>query len=334
MQQTNTTAASKKDRPKVACVGIYILDVLGRTIDTLPKIQHSLIIDEIRMTVAGTAGGTAVDLARLGVDVLAVGAVGQDNAGAFVRFLLEREGVDVSGIVVKQDVPTSATMLPISSAGVRPAWHVRGANAEFNSEDLPWQALAEVDAVHYGGVSALPKLDGPASRELLSFARKRGAITTADCLGVKHPNALSVFAESLQYVDVFMPNRAEVALLTGLDSPHEGARALLDLGPRAVIVKMDEDGCYGLSQTTEFSIPAIPGKVVDSTGCGDAFCAGVIRGLTMGWDLTEAAWLGIASGTLTAGGLGSDAGLQDLDSLLSFLETNRDRSLLHDHITQ
>ena len=86
---------------------------------------------------------------------------------------------------------------------------------------------------------------------------------------------------------------------------------------------MDADGCFGVSAEGEFALPAIPGDVVDSTGCGDAFCAGVIRGLTLGRPLEEAAWLGIASGTLTAGGLGSDAGLRDLDSTLAFLDDHR-----------
>jgi sugar/nucleoside kinase (ribokinase family) len=310
-------------RPRVAAVGVYILDVLGRAIDVLPTTQTSLIIDEIRMTVAGTAGGTAVDLARLGAYVLAVGALGEDNAGAFVRTLLHQEGVDTGGLVTKAGVPTSATMLPISSAGVRPAWHVRGANVELSRADLPWDALAEVDGLHYGGVSALPGLDGETSRELLAFAREHGAITTADCLGVKRSDALTTFAASLRYVDVFMPNRGEVELLTGLSSPYDGARAILELGPGAVIVKMDADGCFGVTAEGEFSLPAIPGNVVDSTGCGDAFCAGVIRGLSLGWPLQEAAWLGIASGTLTAGGLGSDAGLHDLPSTVAFLEEHR-----------
>ncbi len=309
--------------PRVACVGIYILDVLGRAIDVLPTTQSAVIIDEIRMTVAGTAGGTAVDLARLGADVLAVGAVGADNVGAFVRTLLQQEGVDTAGLVVKPGVPTSATMLPISSAGVRPAWHVRGANAALGRDDLPWDALAGVDALHYGGVSALPGLDGDPARELLAFARSHGAITTADCLGVKRSDALAAFAAALPHVDVFMPNRDEVARLTGLSSPRDGARALLDLGARAVIVKMDADGCLGVTAEGEFALPAIPGDVVDSTGCGDAFCAGVIRGLSLGRPLDEAAELGIAAGTLTAGGLGSDAGLRDLDSTLAFLAARR-----------
>lgn len=241
-----------------------------------------------------------------------------------MRTLLRREGVDDGGLVARAGVPTSATMLPISSAGVRPAWHVRGANAELCRADLPWEQLAGVDALHYGGVSALPGLDGETSCELLAFAKSGGALTTADCLGVKRPDALATFRSSLRYVDVFMPNRAEVALLTGLHSPYDGARAILELGPGAVIVKMDAEGCIGVTPDREFALPAIPGDVVDSTGCGDAFCAGVIRGLTLGRDLEEAAWLGIAAGTLTAGGLGSDAGLRDLPSTLSFLAAHRD----------
>jgi sugar/nucleoside kinase (ribokinase family) len=313
------TDQTEKQRARVGCVGVFILDVLGRAIDELPTTQVALIIDEIRMTVAGTAGGTAVDLARLDVDTLAIGAVGDDNAGAFVRTLLAKEGVDVGGLVAKEGVATSATMLAISSAGVRPAWHVRGANAVLDRDDLPWDDIAQLDALHYGGVSALTKLDGEGSRELLAFAREHGVITTADCLGVKRPDALEVFTSSLPYVDVFMPNRGEATQLTGLSSPYDAADAMLALGPRAVIVKLDEDGCYVVTAEGSFTLPVIPGPVVDTTGCGDAFCAGVLRGLTLGWELPEAARLGIAAGTLTAGGLGSDAGLNDLPSTLEFL---------------
>ena len=58
-------------------------------------------------------------------------------------------------------------------------------------------------------------------------------------------------------------HRDEVAGLTGLSSPQDGARALRDLGAHAVIVKMDADGCFGVSDEGEFSLPAIPGDVVD-----------------------------------------------------------------------
>jgi sugar/nucleoside kinase (ribokinase family) len=309
--------------PRIACVGTYILDVLGRPIDSLPVTQQAVVIEEIRMTVAGTAGGTAVDLARLGADVLAVGAVGQDNAGEFVRTLLAREGVDTAGLVDKAGVGTSATILPISSAGVRPAWHVTGANSLLGPADLPTALLAEVDALHYGGVSALPGLDGPGSAALLRSAKAHGAITTADCLGVKRADALTVFADSFPHLDVFLPNRGEVAMLTGRESPREGARMLRDLGPTVVIVKLDSEGAFVVGPDGEFEVPPIPVPVRDTTGCGDAFCAGLLRALTLGWELEPATRLASACGAMTARGLGSDAGITDLESTLDFLREQR-----------
>ena len=59
-----------------AVIGLYILDVLGRPVDAIPEGGNVEFIDEIRLTVAGTAGGTVIDLAKLGLNCLAVGAVG------------------------------------------------------------------------------------------------------------------------------------------------------------------------------------------------------------------------------------------------------------------
>lgn len=309
-------------RPVVACVGVYILDVLGRAIDTLPTVQRSLVIDEIRMTVAGTAGGTAVDLARLDLQVRAVGAVGDDTPGEFVRTLLDKEGVDTAGLITRSGTPTSATILPISTAGVRPAWHVRGANAVFGPEDIADDALDGVDVVHYGGVSALPGLDGRPCRDLLARAKSGGAITTADCLGVKRDDALELLTPALPYLDVFVPNQDELRQLTGCSDVVAGARLLRDHGAAAVVVKMDAEGCYAVSDNGEFTVAALDVDVVDSTGCGDAFCAGLIRGLTFGWDLERAARLATVCGALTVGGLGSDAGIRDLDSTLAAARTH------------
>jgi sugar/nucleoside kinase (ribokinase family) len=282
-----------------------------------------VVVEQIRVAPAGTAGGTAVDLARLGAEVISVGAVGEDHAGRFLRLLLEEEGIDTTALTLKPGVQTSASVLPISSAGVRPAWHVRGANALLGRDDLPWHRLAGLDALHYGGVSALPGLDGAVATELLEAARAAGVRTSADCLGIKRDDAMETLRPTLPHIDLFMPNRAEALTLTGRSDPREAARALLDEGAGAVIVKLDDEGCHGIGPDGEFTHPAFPVDVVDTTGCGDAFCAGTIRGLTLGRSLEEAAWLGTAAGALTAGGLGSDAGVRDLEGTLAFLESQR-----------
>ena len=71
-------------RYDVSVIGLYILDVLGRPVTRIPDRGNVDFIEEIRLTVAGTAGGTVVDTAKLGLKSLAVGAVGDDEKADWV----------------------------------------------------------------------------------------------------------------------------------------------------------------------------------------------------------------------------------------------------------
>jgi sugar/nucleoside kinase (ribokinase family) len=305
-------AALRASRPRVACVGVYILDVLGRPVSELPVGQRALILDEIRITAAGTGGGTAVDLVRLGADVLAVGAIGTDHVGDFLKSLLDGEGVDTSALARRDSVQTSATMLPIHPDGSRPAVHVPGANATFNAADLPWAAIEACDVLHLGGLGALPALDGEPAATMLRRARAAGLTTTADCLGVKRDDALALMAVCLPEVDLFMPNDGEALQITGEADVTAAARRFRDLGAGAVIVTCGGDGALVDDADGERRLPAFEAPVVDTTGCGDAFSAGFMRGLSLGKSSADAARLASACAALVAQGLGSDAGEFDL----------------------
>ena len=97
---------------------------------------------------------------------------------------------------------------------------------------------------------------------------------------------------------------------------------MLALGTYGVAVTQGADGCLvawrGASGSA--ALPALPVDVVDTTGCGDGFTAGMLAGLLVGADPVDAAWLGVACGSLVATGLGSDAGIEDLGQVLDFLE--------------
>lgn len=319
--------AIRASTPRVACAGIYIVDVLGRPVTELPVGQHALILDEIRMTAAGTGGGTAVDLARLGADVLAIGAIGSDHVGDFLLSMLEQERVDTSGIVRRAGVQTSATMLPIHPDGSRPAFHVPGANMTLSAADVPWDAVAACDVLHLGGVGALPALDGAPAADLLQRAKAAGLTTTADCLGVKRDDLMDLLALCLPHVDLFMPNDGEALAITGESDVLAAARALhaLTHDGGAVVVKCGGDGALLIDAAGERRIPAFDAPVVDTTGCGDAFCAGTIVARAAGWSLDEACLLGAAAGALNMRGLGSDAGARDLDEALWFLAATPSR---------
>lgn len=305
----------------VVSLGIHILDVLGRPVTYIPPGQNLALLKEIRITVAGTAAGTSVDLAKLGMHVLAMGAVGNDEIGNIVINTMNRYGIDTTNLVRKNGVQTSATMLPIRPNGERPALHVIGANAALCFEDVNLQVIAGAQFLHYGGAPLLAHLDGQPASRVLQYARQHGVVTTFDMLGIAQPNVLALIEPCLPYVDYFMPNIDEARMVSGLHDRHDMIRFFLDRGVGTTIFKMGAEGSSIGTRDGETRIPAYKVPLVDTTGCGDAYCAGFITGLSMGWPVEEAARLGAAAGSLVATGLGSDTGIVNLEQTLAFMHT-------------
>ena len=125
------------DQMRAIVMGVHVLDVLVRPVETIPEGQGGELVEQIRITAAGSAGGTALDLSKLGAEVRSAGAIGSDAAGDMLVSLLERDGVDTSLLVKRDDVQTSASVLPIRPTGERPAFHVVGANATYGPDDAP-----------------------------------------------------------------------------------------------------------------------------------------------------------------------------------------------------
>jgi sugar/nucleoside kinase (ribokinase family) len=128
----------------------------------------------------------------------------------------------------------------------------------------------------------------------------------------------------LPFVDYFMPGLEEAVMMTGLTDRREVIRYFLDRGARHTVFKMGGEGSsiawLENGEVKELRVPTFKVPVVDSTGCGDAYCAGFIVGLSLGFDLEKAARLGSAAGALVIQGLGSDAGIVDLDQTLEFMK--------------
>jgi sugar/nucleoside kinase (ribokinase family) len=308
---------------KVVSLGIQIVDILGRPVTQIPEGQNVALLEEIRITVAGTAAGTSVDLAKLGAEVYAMGAIGEDELGNFLLSTMQRYGIDTSSLKRKPGVQTSSTMLPIRPNGERPALHVPGANGELVWEDLDLEVIADADFLHMGGTSLMPKFDGEPTRKVLEFAKQNGVTTTFDLVALQRPDLLDLIEPCLPYVDYFMPGFEETIMMCGLTDRQEIIRFFLDRGAKHTVFKMGEQGSsiayLENGRINETRIPCFKAPVVDSTGCGDAYCAGFIMGLSLGWDLAKAGRLGTAAGGLVIQGLGSDAGIVDLDQTIEFM---------------
>ncbi len=312
---------------KIATVGVHVLDTHVIGIESIPDGSDGQLVETIRMSPAGTAGGTAVVLSRLGAEVASYGAVGADPIATTLLALLEGEGVDVSGLVTKPDQQTSSSVIPVRPNGDRPAWHCIGANGAFTLDDLDLSLLDGCTHVHLGGPEFL---GGEAAGKLLAHARSIGATTSLDILAPGDPDMLAWIADALPQTDYLLPNDEQVLGFTGAASLEDGCRALVEAGAgcvaatagsRGAVVVARGDG--GVVEVVE--VPAYEIEVVDTTGCGDAFSAGFLRGLSLGGGLRSAADLGCATAAQVAQGLGTDAGSYTLASVQQFMTTTPTR---------
>jgi sugar/nucleoside kinase (ribokinase family) len=294
------------------CVGVHVLDVLVRPVESIPEGQGGQLVEEIKITAAGSAGGTAITLAKLGAEVRSAGAIGQDAAGEMLVALLEAGGVETSLLVHREGVQTSASVLPIRPTGERPALHVVGANAAYGPDDLTPDALERATHLHLGGPEFM---GGEAAARILAAARERDVVTSADVLAPGEMGVLEWIAPALSHLDYFLPNDEQVLGFTGADDLRAGCEALVERGVGCVAATRGADGAIVVDPGGAESVPAFDVEVVDTTGCGDAFSAGFLRGLALGRDAAGAARLGCAAAGLVAGGLGSDYGEFTLDDV-------------------
>lgn len=302
----------------VVTVGVHIVDILARPVDHIPEGQDTVLVDQIRMTAAGTAAGTAVDLVKLGNAVVTMGAVGDDELGDFLLAVLAKHGVDASRLARRPGEQTAASILPIRPDGGRPSFHVPGANLGVTMADLDVEALRSARAVHLGGVDVTFGLGDPAFFELLDELRADGVLVTMDLLS-ELPDLLGMARAFLPHVDYVLPNESQARLMAGESDVRAAAGALLADGPRGVIVTLGAEGSLVATADGYEQVAALKVEVSDTTGCGDAYCAGFVTGLLHGQDVPTAARWGTAAAALVATGLGSDAGITDLPSTLALL---------------
>ncbi len=299
----------------VAVVGVHVLDTHVLGVEAIPERSEGALVDSIRMSPAGTAGGTGVVLSRLGADVHSIGAVGIDPIADTLLALLAREGVDTSRVVRKPEAQTSASVLPVRPNGDRPAWHCVGANGVLTLEDIDLASVPGLTHVHLGGPEFL---GGPAAGELLAQAHALGCTTSVDVLAPGDPDLLAWIADCLPQVDHLLPNDDQVRGFTGETDLVAGARALVAAGAGCVAVTQGARGAVVVTADDACEVPAYAVDVVDTTGCGDAFSAGFLRGVALGLDSRGAAELGCATAAQVAGGVGTDHGTYDLGSIREF----------------
>ena len=286
--------------PRVLVVGDVINDILAVVRGPLRHGEDNTAT--IRTRAGGSAANQAAWLASLGVDVAFAGRAGVADA-AFHRQELARFGVEPH-LAADESAPTGSIVVLTGPDGERTMITSRGANLNLCQADAPAALLDGADLLHLTGYTLFEPGTRAVARGLIAEAGHRGIPFTVDpgsaaFLGDLGPGEFLGWTSTAA---VCFPNHDEAVVLAGRPDPGmaDPARLAAKLARHygVVALKLGPDGAVvaAAGETEPVKVPAVPALVRDTTGAGDAFCAGFLAAWLAGAGLQAAA----AAGTRAA----------------------------------
>jgi 2-dehydro-3-deoxygluconokinase len=247
-------------------------------------------VDAVRIGIGGAESNVAIGLARLGAEVTWLGRIGDDGFGDRIERELRAEGVEV--IAVRDDAAPTGVMIkerPTTDA-TRPVLYYRtgSAGSRITADDLAALAIPDAAFLHVTGITpALSPAAHDAALTAIAVATVAGVPVSFD---VNHRVSLwrdqdpvPTYRQIAAAATIVFAGLDEARLLVGSElGAAEAARAIAELGPTQVIIKLGADGCVALIDGEWFEVPAVPVQVIDTVGAGDAFVAGYLAELLAG----------------------------------------------------
>lgn len=294
----------------IAVVGSLNRDIVVR-VDRLPAPGETVTGTTVSQHRGGKGANQAVAAARLGCEVSLIGKVGADSDGTGYLRALVQEGVDVEGVHVDIDAPTGQAYIMVDAAGENSIAVVPGANGCLGAEDI-----ARMSAVMDRAGVVLAQLEVPLD------AVKAAARLSEGTFVLNPAPAQPLGRALLSLVDVLVLNTTELAVLAAANeapSTTEVVDQARRLEVQTLVVTMGADGAVVVVDGDATEIPSPSVEVVDTTGAGDAFCAGLADALGRGEELQDAVRWAAAVGAAATTKLGAQTALPTSDRVRRIL---------------
>jgi ribokinase len=275
-------------------------------VNRLAGAEEESFVEAHSETCGGSAANAIVGLARLGCNVGFVGKVAGDREGGLLLEDFRKEGVDIAGVIHAERGESGRVMGFVDEKGARALYIDSGVNDTITLEEVKVDYFGQTRFLH-----------------LTSFVGNQSFHTQKETLQILPENVKVSFDPGALYASkgfdelepiirrsyVVMPNSTELKLITGETDYCNGADSLIGNGVRIVAVKLGADGCYVTDGCERRIIEPFKVDTVDTTGAGDAFCAGFLYGLLNDKDLYECGRLGNFVASRCVMKMGARAGL-------------------------
>ena len=275
---------------------------------------------------------------RLGGRNAFIGKVGNDGFGDFLRGMLEKLRIDVSGLCTDPEIPTTLAFVQLGRNGERSFSFYRkpGADLMLRDSEIKSSLISGCHILHFGSVSLTGEPSRSATLSAVKSARKAGRIVSYDpnyrpLLWEDAGTAKRQMAAGLKLADIVKVSEEEMTLLTGETDLEKGSAALARFGASLIFVSLGAGGAFYRSGDRCASLPAYDVKTIDTNGAGDAFLGAALfrlRGKTLeeirslkDAELKDILLFANAAGALATTKNGAIPAMPSLEEIRSCMET-------------
>jgi len=290
----------------IIVVGSLNMDFVVR-VDALPERGQTVSGREFTMLPGGKGANQACAAGRLGGGCQMVGRVGRDVFGEQLKVSLAADGVDTTRVLSTDGEATGVALIPVEEGGQNLIVVAGGANLRLRPADVE-AALENAPS----GLLLLQLESPPETVEAaITLGRRRGMTIVLDPAPARPLSPALVGG-----LDILTPNETEALVLLGrggsavsVGEAAELGRQLLDLGPRAVILKLGANGAYLTDRSTSRHFPARPVDAVDATAAGDTFNGALAVALAEGRDMADAIDFAVTAASISVTRPGAQASI-------------------------
>lgn len=303
---------------KVVVFGSMNMD-LTVAVERVPSAGETVLGSDFLTNAGGKGGNQAVAAARLGADVLMIGAVGVDSFGDEMVSVLEGAGIDCSRIRHLDGVASGVGVI-MRSAGDNRIVVASGANLALSADEVTCDLR---EAGRAGDVFLVQgECDPEATTAALRAAHELGLYTVFNTAP-----ASPVPDEVWGNVDLVCLNETECEVMCGiLPGDDEACRAaagrLRSLGAGAVVITLGSQGSFAVgSDGRALRVPAVPTQAVDTTGAGDTFIGALVAGKVLGLSLEESMRRGSVASSISVSRLGAQQAIPSVGEVEVLMAT-------------
>ena len=304
-----------------------MLDIIGigdTNVDLIVKVDHIPAHDEKLRGVllgkfpGGIIGNFCAAAAKFGAATGVVTKLGKDEYGDLCLSDFTKRGINVAGLVQKENVDTYFCVIHLDHTGEKALTIVQTTGFLPKKEEINLEYVRGARYIH------MTTLDVDLANYVFEHLEGSGCVVSLDIEPTSSKVDTSIWNSVFSKLDIAFPNLAGLQALTGQDDSAKGARYLLDRGVKTVVVTCGSQGVRIYQDHYYYAHPIYQVEVKDTTGAGDCFNAVFIACLSKGWPIERSAKYASAAAAISIQSVGAREGLPTCDEVESFLRNRGD----------